>query len=82
MTGRMFQIFTKPAGATCNLSCGYCYYLEKKNLYPQTAHSIMPDDLLEIYIIQHIEATTDDLVFSPGMAGNPCWPVLVFTGKR
>jgi uncharacterized protein len=71
MTGRMFQIFTKPVGATCNLSCGYCYYLEKQNLYPQTANFIMPDELLESYIIQHIEATTDDLVFFSWHGGEP-----------
>ena len=25
--GRTFQIFAKPIGSRCNLSCAYCYYL-------------------------------------------------------
>jgi len=29
-----FQVMLKPVGASCNLNCTYCYYLEKKRLYP------------------------------------------------
>jgi len=53
---REFQIFVKPAGAACNLNCRYCYYLEKKALYPGQASFQMPEDVLEAYIIQHIQA--------------------------
>ena len=35
-TSREFQIFVKPAGAVCNLDCHYCYYRDKRNLYPET----------------------------------------------
>jgi uncharacterized protein len=60
-----FQIFVKPAGAACNLDCGYCYYRDKRDLYPIAGPLRMPEALLERYIIQHIEASTaPDVSFS------------------
>ncbi len=53
---REFQVMAKPVGGLCNLDCGYCYYLEKKELYPEAKSFRMADDLLEQYIVQHIEA--------------------------
>jgi uncharacterized protein len=29
-----FTLLIKPAGADCNLNCGYCFYLKKAELYP------------------------------------------------
>ena len=29
-----FHILAKPAGATCNLDCTYCFFLSKEMLYP------------------------------------------------
>ena len=54
---REFQVFVKPAGATCNLDCQYCYYRDKRSLYPDTGVFRMPESLLEEYIVQHIEAS-------------------------
>jgi len=68
---REFQIFVKPAGALCNLRCTYCYYLEKKSLYPGSKHPRMSDALLEKYVIQHISASTDDLIFFSWHGGEP-----------
>ena len=51
----------KPAGPTCNLACEYCYYLEKKNLYPKPPGTGMPemsDGILEEYIRQYLESQT------------------------
>ncbi|MDY6795140.1 MAG: hypothetical protein SWK76_07655 [Actinomycetota bacterium] len=31
-----FHVMTKPSGAACNL-CAYCFFLEKKRLYPGSA---------------------------------------------
>lgn len=48
----------KPVGAICNLRCKYCYYLEKKDLYPDSKNYIMSDDLLESFIEQYLNAQT------------------------
>ena len=58
---RPLYVMAKPAGASCNLACEYCYYLEKKNLYPREGNSRifeMSDDILEEYIRQYIESQT------------------------
>ena len=59
---REFQIFAKPAGAVCNLDCRYCYYLDKRGLYPETGPLRMPESLLEEYIVQHIEASPEGMI--------------------
>ncbi len=70
-----FQVFVKPVGSRCNLGCNYCYYLNKKELYPGKALIKMGDELLEQYIVQHIDATkAETIIFSwhggePTMAG-------------
>lgn len=52
----------KPAGAMCNLACKYCYYLEKKGLYPEQKRTLMTDQTLERYIRSYIQAQTTDHV--------------------
>ncbi len=59
---RQFQIFVKPIGALCNLDCDYCYYLKKKHLYPDKEPFPMPDDILEAYIVQHIDASPGSVI--------------------
>ncbi len=68
---RSFQVMVKPVGAICNLDCGYCYYLEKEELYPKSQSRRMADDLLETYIVQHIEACPDDTIFFSWHGGEP-----------
>ena len=68
---REFQVFAKPAGAVCNLNCCYCYYLEKKNLYPGHESFPMADDILEAYIIQHIEAHPGPVINFSWHGGEP-----------
>ncbi|MBI4460077.1 MAG: anaerobic sulfatase maturase, partial [Acidobacteria bacterium] len=68
---REFQILVKPTGPVCNLDCSYCYYLEKLQLYPQAESFRMPDDLLESYIRQHIEACPKELVYFSWHGGEP-----------
>ncbi len=68
---RSFQVMAKPIGAVCNLDCAYCYYLEKKDLYPRRQSFRMVDDVLESYIVQHIEACPDDLIFFAWHGGEP-----------
>ena len=66
-----FQVFAKPVGAVCNLSCDYCYYLEKAKLHPENQKSLMPEDLLEEYIIQHIQASSGIDIFFSWHGGEP-----------
>jgi len=49
-----FHIMAKPSGATCNLSCRYCFFLKKDRLYPDTPWR-MTDEVMESYIRQTIE---------------------------
>jgi uncharacterized protein len=85
---REFQIFVKPAGAVCNLRCKYCYYLDKQDLHRDNKSSVMSDDLLERYIIQHIEASTEETIsFSwhggePLMAGKDTFGKIVALQKK
>ncbi len=68
---REFQVMVKPTGAACNLDCTYCYYLKKKDLYPKNQSYRMPDDLLESYITQHIEACPTRLIMFSWHGGEP-----------
>lgn len=68
---REFQIFVKPIGAICNLDCRYCYYLKKQHLYPKGESFRMADDLLEEYIVQHIEACPTPLIHFSWHGGEP-----------
>ncbi len=49
------HVLAKPSGATCNLDCAYCFFLEKEALYPGSEFR-MSDAVLETYIRQLIEA--------------------------
>jgi uncharacterized protein len=51
-------ILLKPAGSACNLRCTYCYYLDKKDLYPQGGNFQMDDSLLEEFTKQYIQSQT------------------------
>jgi uncharacterized protein len=68
---REFQVFAKPVGPICNLDCHYCYYLEKQHLYPERASFRMPDDLLEEYIVQTIEACPSRVIRFLWHGGEP-----------
>jgi len=69
--GGDFQIFVKPAGATCNLDCRYCYYREKASISPDGGAARMSDSLLEDYILQHIEAAPGPEVGFSWHGGEP-----------
>jgi uncharacterized protein len=51
-------VMLKPAGAVCNLRCKYCYYLEKKNLYPHAGSYVMSEELLDEFIRQYLASQT------------------------
>jgi uncharacterized protein len=68
---REFQIFAKPVGPACNLSCTYCYYLKNETPKKEEIPLIMSDAILGEYIKQHIEATTGNDVFFSWHGGEP-----------
>ncbi len=68
---REFQVMVKPIGAVCNLDCRYCYYLEKKDLYPGGGTFRMDEALLERYIVQHIAASPTEAVLFSWHGGEP-----------
>ncbi len=68
---REFQIFVKPVGPVCNMGCFYCYYLEKDQLFPKDKTLRMSEVLLEEYIVQHIEASTEQIISFSWHGGEP-----------
>ena len=71
---RPFHILTKPIGAICNLNCSYCFYLEKKALYPRkSAHRDfrMSDTVLENYVRQYIAQQNASEIHFAWQGGEP-----------
>jgi len=62
-----FSLLIKPAGADCNLRCAYCFYLEKKSLYPGDARPRMSDAVLERVIASFM--ATDQPQYAFGWQG-------------
>jgi uncharacterized protein len=66
-----FHVMLKPAGSSCNLNCTYCYYLEKKKLYPSANDFRMSHELLENFTKQFIEAHQVPVVTFTWQGGEP-----------
>ncbi|WP_374165979.1 anaerobic sulfatase-maturation protein [Arcticibacter sp. MXS-1] len=70
-----FSLMAKPAGSQCNLSCSYCYYLEKEKLYPGSGQARMNDETLEVFVRKYIhEQPAKEITFvwqggEPALAG-------------
>ncbi len=60
----------KPRGAICNLECKYCFYLDKKALYPDSNH-MMSDEVLSSFTKQYIEAQRISEVTFAWQGGEP-----------
>lgn len=67
-----FNVMAKPSGSACNINCTYCYYLEKKNLYPGTNHPRMSPEVLDEYIQQYIASQHVPVVNFVWQGGEPC----------
>jgi len=76
-----FGLIAKPAGPLCNLNCTYCYYLEKKHLYPGAQKLRMPDAILDEFIKQYIESQDVPMVTFIWQGGEPCLAGLEFYSK-
>lgn len=65
-----FHLLAKPAGAACNLSCKYCFFLSKEKLYPHD--SLLMDEItLETYISQLLAASPGPEVQVAWQGGEP-----------
>lgn len=71
----------KPAGASCNLRCKYCYYLEKQHLYAADGVRTMSDELLERFTKEYINAQTMQQVLFTWHGGEPLMRPLSFYRK-
>ena len=78
---RPLYVMAKPAGAHCNLACDYCYYLEKRRLYPHTPAHTMTDELTETFIRQYIESQTMPQVLFTWHGGEPLMRPLTYYRK-
>ena len=76
-----FHVMVKPAGPSCNLNCTYCYYLEKKKLYPGKKDFKMTEDLLDNFTKQFIEAHEIPVVTFTWQGGEPTLMGLDFFRK-
>ncbi|MFC1581477.1 anaerobic sulfatase-maturation protein [Candidatus Neomarinimicrobiota bacterium] len=67
-----FHVMAKPVGPICNLDCTYCFYLEKKSLYHNKSNTYtMSDEILELFIKQKIEASSESIINFTWQGGEP-----------
>lgn len=64
------HVLVKPAGATCNLDCKYCFFLSKEMLYPGERFR-MSDQMLETYLSQLLESHPASEVNVAWQGGEP-----------
>ncbi len=64
-------IMAKPAGPQCNLDCRYCYYKRKEALFAADVPRRMPDDLLERFVAQRLEASAGPMTHFEWHGGEP-----------
>jgi uncharacterized protein len=62
-----FSLLIKPASADCNLHCDYCFYLDHKELYPETKRHRMSDEVLNAMIRSYMR--TEQPTYSFGWQG-------------
>lgn len=74
-------VLAKPVGASCNLRCKYCYYLEKAHLYRNAPVRVMSDELLERFVQGYIQAQTMSQVLFTWHGGEPLMRPLSFYRK-
>jgi len=66
-----FHIVAKPAGPACNLTCAYCFYLEKSALYGRRRDFRMSEDVLARFIRSYIESQPTPEVEFVWQGGEP-----------
>ena len=81
------SLVIKPVGAFCNLRCDYCFYLEKRALYPEERTvSVMPEETAAELIRQTFRRSESPLFIwhggEPTMAGLPFFKKIVERQKQ
>jgi uncharacterized protein len=66
-----YHLLAKPAGAACNLSCKYCFFLSKENLYGEKESPLMDEATLASYIEQLFESSAGPEVQVAWQGGEP-----------
>lgn len=80
-TTRPFFVLAKPAGPACNLRCGYCFYLEKKEMFGRATDTRMQEGTLEAFIRDYIAAQDAPEVSFGWQGGEPTLRGLDFFRK-
>lgn len=78
---RPLYVMVKSVGSVCNLSCDYCYYLEKSKLYKEAKNHVMSEDLLEKFIDEYINSQTMPQVLFTWHGGEPLMRPISFYKK-
>jgi uncharacterized protein len=62
-----FSLLIKPASADCNLSCRYCFYLDRAGLYPGSRQHRMSEPVLRAVVEKYM--ATEQSVYGFGWQG-------------
>lgn len=60
---RPFSLLVKPSSADCNLECTYCFYLPRKDLYPESHRHQMGSAVLEQMISSYMATSQPTYTF-------------------
>ncbi|WP_353333232.1 anaerobic sulfatase-maturation protein [Bacteroides sedimenti] len=78
---RPLYVMVKSVGSVCNLSCDYCYYLEKSKLYKETKNHVLSEELLEKFTEEYILSQTMPQVLFTWHGGEPLMRPISFYKK-
>lgn len=65
------HVLAKPIGPVCDIACDYCFYLEKRGLFPDGEQFKMSDEVLARYIEQYVAAQSTPVVEFVWHGGEP-----------
>jgi uncharacterized protein len=74
------SVLIKPASSRCNLNCSYCFYLEKREIYPWDYHPSMSLETFEAFLRDYVTLSAPHLTFS-WQGGEPTLMGLSFFQK-
>ena len=80
-------ILVKPAGTDCNMSCQYCFYLEKSDLFTESKVHRMSEEVLKEMTRQAMTQCEKNISFGwqggePTLMGLPFFEKAVYYQQR